>query len=132
MAGTIRGTGVNGGSVETPARPSAEASGADTDPSAGPTPRAQEVATRSLEQTRTWLSRRRTSADAAFTTTHFTTRDWLVRAAFGLFAVMALASLVFAAVGLLSLGELATLVAPVAVLAAAVVGFYLGSEHTRT
>ena len=70
-------------------------------------------------------------AREAVVPSHLSTREWLVRAAFTLLAVTALATITLAAIGLLSVGEAAGLALPVVAVASLVIGFYLGSEAAR-
>jgi hypothetical protein len=62
---------------------------------------------------------------------HLPTREWLVRAAFALLALTALATITLAGVGLLGAGEAAGLSLPVVAVASLMIGFYLGSESGR-
>jgi hypothetical protein len=89
--------------------------------------RAEEVVARSLEQTRRWLSQRRLTAEVIGPSARLSTREWLVRSAFALFAVIAMGVVVFSALGLLNATEAISAMMPVSTLAAVIVGVYLGS-----
>jgi hypothetical protein len=80
-----------------------------------------------LNETRAVWERRHQVREAVVPA-HLPTREWLVRAAFSLLALTALATIVLAAVGLLAVGEAAALALPVVAACALVVGFYLGAE----
>ena len=83
-----------------------------------------------LGETRAVWERRRAAREAVMPA-HLSTREWLVRAAFTLLTVTALATITLAAIGLLSVGEAAGLALPVVAVASLVIGFYLGSEAAR-
>ena len=99
----------------------------------GGTPTAEDGASRAadlvgtaLTQASGWVARRgQPSAPAV----GVTTGAWLVRAAFGLFSVVVLASFVVIAIGLMSVGEATTLLMPVAVMAAMAIGIFLGDRR---
>jgi hypothetical protein len=91
--------------------------------------RAEAVVARSLEQTRRWINQRRLSAEASGPGPRLSTREWLVRAAFGLFAVVTMAVVVFSALGLLNATEAISAMLPVSTLAAVIIGIYLGGER---
>ena len=91
--------------------------------------RADEVVARSLEQTRRWLAQRRMTAEVLGPGPRLTTREWLVRAAFGLFAVVTMGVVVFSALGLLNATEAISAMLPVSTLTAVIIGIYLGGER---
>lgn len=92
--------------------------------------RAEQVVTRSLEQTRTWLNRRRLQAEVLGPAPRLSTREWLVRAAFGLFAIVTMGVVVFSALGLLNATEAISAMLPVSTLTAVIIGVYLGSDRS--
>lgn len=91
--------------------------------------RAEEVVARSLEQTRRWINQRRLSAEVLGPGPRLSTREWLVRVAFGLFAVVTMAVVVFSALGLLNATEAISAMLPVSTLTAVIIGIYLGGER---
>ena len=116
--GNGNGTGnANGGGAATA---EAQATGAA---------RAEEVAARSLEQTRRWINQRRLSAEVMAPGPRLSTREWLVRVSFGLFAAVTLAVVVFSALGLLNATEAISAMLPVSTLTAVIIGIYLGGER---
>jgi hypothetical protein len=62
---------------------------------------------------------------------HLSTRDWLARASFALFAIVVVLAVVLMALGLLSGGEAAGLLLPVVAMAAGLGGFALGADASR-
>jgi hypothetical protein len=103
---------------------------ATADPPAGGAARADEVVTRSLEQTRQWLNRRRLATEVLGPTSRLTTREWLVRASFALFAVVTMGVVVFSALGLLNATEAISAMLPISTLTAVIIGIYLGGERS--
>jgi len=91
--------------------------------------RTDEVVARSLEQTRRWLAQRRMTAEVLGPGPRLSTREWLVRAAFGLFAVVTMGVVVFSALGLLNATEAISAMLPVSTLTAVIIGIYLGGER---
>ena len=91
--------------------------------------RAEEVVTRSLAQTRDWLNRRRLATEVLGPSSRLSTREWLVRAAFGLFAVVTIGVVVFSALGLLNATEAISAMLPVSTLTAVIIGVFLGSDR---
>jgi hypothetical protein len=89
--------------------------------------RVEEMVARSLAQTRSWINRRRLSPEVLAPPPRLSTREWLVRAAFALFALVAMSVVVFSALGLLNATEAISAMLPVATLSAVIVGVYLGS-----
>jgi hypothetical protein len=85
-----------------------------------------------LEQTRRWLAQRRLTAEVLGPPERLSTREWLVRASFMLFAVIAIGVVVFSALGLLNATEAISAMMPVSTLAAVIVGVYLGSGADRS
>lgn len=77
----------------------------------------------SLEEGRGWLERRRGRRPPL---SHTSMRAWLVRAMFMLLAATILLATTLGGLGLLGASEIATVLAPIATLAAAIFGFYLG------
>jgi hypothetical protein len=106
----------------------AGATATDAAPAAGAA-RAEEVVARSLEQTRRWLNQRRLTAEVVGPGPRLSTREWLVRAAFGLFAVVTMGVVVFSALGLLNATEAISALLPVSTLTAVIIGIYLGGEQ---
>jgi hypothetical protein len=58
-----------------------------------------------------------------------TTREWLVRASFALFAVVTIGVVVFSALGLLNATEAISAMLPICTLTAVIIGIYLGGER---
>lgn len=92
--------------------------------------RVDEAVARSLEQTRRWLAQRRTTAEVLGAGSRLSTREWLVRASFALFAVVAMGVVAFSALGLLDATEAISAMLPVSTLTAVIVGIYLGSDRS--
>jgi hypothetical protein len=90
--------------------------------------RVEEMVSRSLAHTRDWINRRRLAPEVLPATPRLSTRDWLVRASFALFAVVVMGVVVFSALGLLSAGEAIAALSPVTTLTAVIVGVYLGDR----
>ncbi len=90
--------------------------------------RVEEIVSRSLAQTRDWINRRRLAPEVLPASPRLSTRDWLVRASFALFAVVVMGVIVFSALGLLSASEVVAAVSPVTTLTAVIVGVYLGDR----
>lgn len=92
--------------------------------------RVEEVVARSLAQARTWLNRRRLQAEVLGPAARLSTREWLVRSAFALFAVVTMGVVVFSALGLLNATEAISAMLPVSTLTAVIIGVYLGADRT--
>jgi hypothetical protein len=90
--------------------------------------RVEEMISRSLSQTRDWINRKRLAPEVLPATPRLSTRDWLVRASFTLFAVVVMGVVVFSALGLLSASEAIAALSPVTTLTAVIVGVYLGDR----
>jgi hypothetical protein len=90
--------------------------------------RVEEVVARSLAQTRSWLNRRRMAPEVLGPNARLSTREWLVRASFALFAVVTMGVVVFSALSLLNATEAIAALLPVSTLAAVIVGVYLGDR----
>jgi hypothetical protein len=90
--------------------------------------RVEEMVSRSLAQTREWINRRRLAPEVLPASPRLSTRDWLVRASFALFAVVVMGVIVFSALGLLSASEVVAALSPVTTLTAVIVGVYLGDR----
>jgi hypothetical protein len=90
--------------------------------------RVEEMVSRSLAQTRDWINRRRLAPEVLPASPRLSTRDWLVRASFALFAVVVMGVIVFSALGLLSASEVVAALSPVTTLTAVIVGVYLGDR----
>ena len=91
--------------------------------------RVEEMVSRSLAQTRDWINRkRRPRSEVLPARPRLSTRDWLVRASFALFAVVVMGVIVFSALGLLSASEVVAALSPVTTLTAVIVGVYLGDR----
>ena len=90
--------------------------------------RVEEMVSRSLAQTRDWINRKRLAPEVLPATPRLSTRDWLVRASFALFAVVVMGVVVFSALGLLSASEAIAALSPVTTLTAVIVGVYLGDR----
>ncbi|MGD9694350.1 MAG: hypothetical protein AB7V42_01670 [Thermoleophilia bacterium] len=119
---------VNGNSTGQHAAPGGATATAEPSEPAGDTARVDLAMARVLAaQTRSWLHRRQLTPEVLAATPRISTREWLVRAAFALFAVVTLAVVVFSALGLLNATEVASAMLPVSTLAAVIVGVYLGS-----
>ncbi len=88
----------------------------------------EEMVSRSLAHTRDWINRKRLAPEVLPATPRLSTRDWLVRASFALFAVVVMGVVVFSALGLLSAGEAIAALSPVTTLTAVIVGVYLGDR----
>ena len=120
--GNGNGTGNGNGATAAAEAPVAEAPVAEA-------ARADEVVTRSLAQTRDWLNRRRLATEVLGPNPRLSTREWLVRAAFGLFAVVTIGVVVFSALGLLNATEAISAMLPVSTLTAVIIGIFLGSDR---
>ena len=90
----------------------------------------EEMVSRSLAHTRDWINRKRLAPEVLPATPRLSTRDWLVRASFALFAVVVMGVVVFSALGLLSAGEAIAALSPVTTLTAVIVGVYLGDRSS--
>ena len=90
--------------------------------------RVEEMVSRSLAQTRDWINRKRLAPEVLPASPRLSTRDWLVRASFALFAVVVMGVIVFSALGLLSASEVVAALSPVTTLTAVIVGVYLGDR----
>jgi hypothetical protein len=90
--------------------------------------RAEEMVNRSLTQTRAWLARRQIAAEVVGPASRLSTREWLVRASFCLFAIVVMGVIVFSALGLLDTGEAVIALTPVATLTAMILGIFLGDR----
>lgn len=82
----------------------------------------------SAEGGRSWLASR-DSGRAPLS--HTSMKAWLARSLFVLLAATTVMAAGLAGAGLLSLGEMATLLAPIATLCAAVLGFYFGDRENH-
>ena len=90
--------------------------------------RVEEMVSRSLAQTRDWINRKRLAPEVLPASPRLSTRDWLVRASFALFAVVVMGVIVFSALGLLGASEVVAALSPVTTLTAVIVGVYLGDR----
>lgn len=117
----------NGGANGAPAA-NGDAATATATTAATDSARVEEMVSRSLAQTRDWINRRRLAPEVLSAVPRLSTRDWLVRASFALFAVVVMGVVVFSALGLLSAGEAIAALSPVTTLTAVIVGVYLGDR----
>ena len=78
----------------------------------------------SVEEGRRWVASRTTDRPPL---SHVSMKAWLVRALFLLTAATIVIATVLAGLGLLSVGEMAAVIAPVTTLGAAFFGFYFGN-----
>jgi hypothetical protein len=95
-----------------------------------PPPAGRPALLHALGETRAVWERRHQVREAVVPA-HLPTREWLVRAAFTLLALTALATIALAAFGLLAVGEAAALALPVVAACAMVIGFWMGAEAAR-
>jgi hypothetical protein len=121
MAGSPIMNGITNGSRAT--APTASTTTAGGEDGASLSSAAAAALLASLEEGRGWLERRR---DGRPPLSHTSMRAWLVRAMFMLLAATILLATTLGGLGLLGAGEIAIVLAPVATLAAAIFGFYLG------
>ena len=97
-------------------------------PPAAESPAGPSLTAQALQHARTLATRAPSIADDVVGHRRLSTREWLVRASFALFALVVLGVVVFSALGLMAPVEAIVVLSPVTAMVGMIVGVFLGAD----
>lgn len=106
----------------------AEAPAPPPPPAAEPVPAAPSLASQAVAHAVSLATKVPSVAEGVVGSRRLSTREWLVRASFALFALVVLGVVVFSALGLMAPVEALVVLSPVTAMVGMIVGVFLGAD----